>query len=576
MTHTSEAQQRSSRVASSMLWAAWADALGFISELTDEPGLRRRLGDHELDRPVTWQRRVGGKFGANATLPTGCYSDDTQLRLATGRAISRRGFDAEAFAKIELPVWPAYALGGGRASKAAAAHLSKPATPWFGNFFDGYTDAGGNGAAMRIQPHVWAAPDPAGYGPHLLDVIIDAAITHGHPRALIGAVLHATTLGWAVQHGSAPEPPQWDELLKITAAAVQLIGDSEQLATLWAPTWEKTTRRTLDEAWLATIEECDQLLATATPIVEKLRTANIDHRSQIYQHLIGELRLTQPDNRGSGTATTVAATALAAAYPQDPRSCAQLAASTLDTDTDTIATMAAAIAGANDSVDHPTEVLDQEHLQTEAGRLAALALGARTRDFTYPDLLHWTPPRSQLDAVGLVDDRPALAGLGYWTPLDDTVVEVKTAQWRWVATDFGPSLLLKHRRELRPLPDGNHPQRRSAAQTPTEARRVSEQPELDLHHNEGVPTAVRESRTAPPTTGRGAEPTDGHDARGVANAQPRTDVELDQILGWIERKNYDDAAIGYAMRRVAELGTSDQLIALTSALRSAIRGSRRT
>src|SRR5262249_4453738 len=128
-------EKRQYRVVSSMLWAAWADAAGFISELTDESGLNRRLKGRPLVEPVEWVRRVGGKFGVEVTLPAGCYSDDTQLRLATARAISGHGFDVEAFARVELPVWPAYALGGGRASRAAAANLAKPSTPWFGNFF---------------------------------------------------------------------------------------------------------------------------------------------------------------------------------------------------------------------------------------------------------------------------------------------------------------------------------------------------------------------------------------------------------------------------------------------------------
>src|SRR6185437_7951231 len=111
---------RLSRTVGSMLWAAWADALGFISELTDDAGLRRRLQGKPLTEPVQWTRRIGGKFGVEMTLPSGCYSDDTQLRLATARAVHGAGFDVEAFARIELAIWPAYALGGGRATKAAA------------------------------------------------------------------------------------------------------------------------------------------------------------------------------------------------------------------------------------------------------------------------------------------------------------------------------------------------------------------------------------------------------------------------------------------------------------------------
>ena len=104
-----------------------------------------------------WTDRLHGDDGSvcptgvTVKLPQGCYSDDSQLRLATGRSIRSDGFDVEAFSKIELPVWLSYALGGGKATSAAATNLARPRVQWFANTFRGWTDSGGNGAAMRIQ-----------------------------------------------------------------------------------------------------------------------------------------------------------------------------------------------------------------------------------------------------------------------------------------------------------------------------------------------------------------------------------------------------------------------------------------
>ena len=99
----------------SALWAAYGDALGFISELADTKGLKARCGVEYLKETVTWKRPIEGKYGVTVTLPAGCYSDDTQLRLAVSRSInSSRFFDAEAFAKVELPLWQSYQLGAGR------------------------------------------------------------------------------------------------------------------------------------------------------------------------------------------------------------------------------------------------------------------------------------------------------------------------------------------------------------------------------------------------------------------------------------------------------------------------------
>ena len=77
---------------------------------------QEETGGAPLDKPIAWKRRIGGRSGVTVTLPRGCYSDDTQLRLATGRAIRSDGFDVEAFAKVELPLWLSYGLGGGKST----------------------------------------------------------------------------------------------------------------------------------------------------------------------------------------------------------------------------------------------------------------------------------------------------------------------------------------------------------------------------------------------------------------------------------------------------------------------------
>src|SRR5436853_317353 len=115
----------------SMMWSAYADAIGFITELASAEMVRRRVGTSTVTHLSPWKRRVGGKFGIEVLLPRGCYSDDTQLRLATGRAIRGDGvFDVEIFAKVELPVWRAYALGAGTGTKTAAHGLTKTNTQW--------------------------------------------------------------------------------------------------------------------------------------------------------------------------------------------------------------------------------------------------------------------------------------------------------------------------------------------------------------------------------------------------------------------------------------------------------------
>ena len=147
---------------------------------------------------MTWKRRIGGRTGITASLPKGCYSDDSQLRLATSRAIRADGFDVEAFAKVELPIWLSYALGGGRSTTAAAEHLAKTRSPWFANTFKGWNASGGNGAAMRVQPHVWAARTPDNPDSFLPAVVRNSICTHSHATGLMGAVLHALCVARAL------------------------------------------------------------------------------------------------------------------------------------------------------------------------------------------------------------------------------------------------------------------------------------------------------------------------------------------------------------------------------------------
>lgn len=566
MSAASAQRLRTQRTVGSMLWAAWADSLGFISELVDEAGLRRRLGDRPLHTPVAWTRRVGGRFGVEVRLPAGCYSDDTQLRLATARAISNRGFDIDAFARVELIVWPAYALGGGRACKAAAANLAKSGTPWFGNFFDGWIDAGGNGAAMRIQPHVWAARCPTELGPHLVDVVVNAVTTHGHPRALVGAVLHAVALGSVLDTGEIPGPDQWPMLVEMTDQAIKLLEGHPVLSSLWRPSWEQAAGRGLDEAWRDTIEECRHMLPAAHKAVDALRhaeaTADTSARHRAYGTFISSLGLADPATRGSGTATVIAALVLAATYPNDPSGCSLLAARTVGTDTDTIATMAAALVGAIADTPAPEPLLDAQYLTEEARRLAHIAADQPAATFSYPDPLHWTPPRTQLDVVGTVDGTLALAGMGWLEPLPTSEpLQAHSGVWRWMRSDFGPTFLLKQRPTARALPEGARPIRRGRGNWSTRHA------DPDGVHDRQPPLydAAPVSTIQRGHAGTLDLPASGSRRQGRARSE---EIDVDQILAWVARNGYTNEAIGHAIRDLVTRGTVEQLIAFTTALRA--------
>lgn len=120
--------------------AAVGDALGFITEFMRSPDvLRDELGVEKLTRLIPWERRTRyeGKYLIKLPLSTGTYSDDTQLTLATARAIKSDGaFDIVSFSKIELPLWLHYQLGGGTGTLIASRELGKKGMAWHTNFYE--------------------------------------------------------------------------------------------------------------------------------------------------------------------------------------------------------------------------------------------------------------------------------------------------------------------------------------------------------------------------------------------------------------------------------------------------------
>lgn len=524
---------RAARTRNSMLWAAYADALGFISELVTEKALTRRTKGADLDRLMAWTRRVGGRKGVEIELPAGCWSDDTQLRMAVSRAIGCHGFDVEAFARVEVPIWRSYALGGGRATKAAAANLGKPKVLWYANTFRGWADAGGNGAAMRIQPHVWASSELD--GDYMLDVITDSVCTHGHPRAIVGACFHAATLADCLREGTVPDPSRWEEIAAGLTDAPSLIEDHRSLGPTWIALWEQETGKRLRDAWRGTVDELCKAIGQVTD------SANgAESTSDVYRGISARLGLTDKDQRGSGILTPVAAIALAAAAV-DPHDAAVVAANEIGTDTDTIATMAGALLGACDTATQPPEKpLDTDYLLREADRLVAVAQGGPSISRSYPDILTWTAPQAQADALVQAEDRLAVEGLGEVTamPADMAWTPGKDFAWQWVKTEFGQTLLIKRRPELGSSRDGNALVSPSVSETATQS---------DLR----------------------AESLRDADDRSAAT--PLSSTELESALIYARKWIDHDGAIGRTVRRVAEKGTLDDLVALVTALREDLR-----
>ncbi len=436
-----------SQIVNSALWAAYGDALGFITELADKKILKIRTGLEQINQLVPWKRKVGGKFGAIVELPSGAYSDDTQLRLATSRAIKSNGhFAIHSFSKIEIPVWQNYALGAGRGCKAAANALTKNNVTWMNNFFDvkgfNYINGGGNGAAMRIQPHVWSASDLNDNDKYILDVVKNAVTTHGHPRAIAGAVFHALSLAYTLLNHRLPGIAEFrifnDWILEIPRIVTMDIN----LETIWQTQYESSAAITLDHAFSVVHKEVESLISQVSDWLQST--------DKSYQSLASTLDLFDEKTRGSGTLTAVAASAAALLIDDMPvDTLLQGVVNTLGTDTDSIATMMGAMIGVVIDQKPPGSLQDEEYIIEEAQRLHTISQGGIASSFDYPDAMTYKAPSSLVDYITNRDNYLYMYPFGATSELQPPFkINSGTNNatfYQWVKSSFGQSFLIKRR-----------------------------------------------------------------------------------------------------------------------------------
>ena len=213
------------RCTGAMLGSAIGDALGWPNE--NRSGNIHKL-EIKNDSFIRWSRRTGGKYWNHVEeiLP-GEYSDDTQLILAVSRSLISGNWQCF-FSEKELPYWLEYERGGGSSVKKAAKILKSNKLPWKADTYREYFNAGGNGAVMRILPHVIVDSKNPNTPALMRDVIRDSIYTHGHPRAILGATCYAYLLQQLLhiedtpprrRSGTVPQHPALSFAAKVPCAA---------------------------------------------------------------------------------------------------------------------------------------------------------------------------------------------------------------------------------------------------------------------------------------------------------------------------------------------------------------------
>lgn len=318
--------------------AAVGDALGWPYEMNRTTPEPQNLGFSFKK----WRRRAGSRFYPHIeVVGPGEYSDDTQLILSTFRALRHSEEWWMYLAEVELPCWLVYERGGGQATKRSAESWTNRRPPWKGKQDDQrrYFEAGGNGVAMRILPHCILGARETGFERTAAEIVANGVVTHGHPRALVGALAYGYVLWSALRNQGT---------LSFGALISSALAESQNWKMLpeiagffadWLSVAEDFSKGEYHTQWARVVDEQVQLLETAAAAIKK-GALSLDEQA------IKDLGCFDPRYGGAGTRTAAAAVFLASRFAAEPQSGLIWAAQAKGTDTDTIASMTGAILGA--------------------------------------------------------------------------------------------------------------------------------------------------------------------------------------------------------------------------------------
>lgn len=188
------------RALGAMLGAAYGDALGWPNERSRNKAKAPEAGSFHKLR--AWQRDQSTKFAIlRYDIEKGSYSDDTQMILCLSRSLLKSDQWYKHYTTKELPFWQVYQRGGGGATKSAVKAWAGGIAPWLSDEKERFFNAGGNGVAMRVLPHaIMGYKLDFGHTAH--NILLDGIATHGHPQALVGALAYGYALWYALRQGS--------------------------------------------------------------------------------------------------------------------------------------------------------------------------------------------------------------------------------------------------------------------------------------------------------------------------------------------------------------------------------------
>ncbi|WP_165279945.1 ADP-ribosylglycohydrolase family protein [Paenibacillus protaetiae] len=321
-----------------LLGAMVGDALGWVYE---DRGMNTGKYVNIQRNFVSWSRRAGGRYQPHEEyISAGSYSDDTQLIFASARSLQYKNWFSH-FVKIELPSWLLYERGGGGATKRAAETWSNGHPPWKlekqnVDSIKRYFNAGGNGVTMRIMPHVFFCKNRLEELTN--QVFLNGIATHGHPRALLSAIVFSWAMHYLVQKENNLE---YGELVSYLLDNKDNWGQFPKVNNIkdWKEASNFAATVKYDDLWVATANELVSGLELISKAMKKgLRDSKME--------TLEKLNCFDKSTRGAGTVATLVAIYMASKYAADPASAVMDLASMQNADTDTIASMTGSLLGA--------------------------------------------------------------------------------------------------------------------------------------------------------------------------------------------------------------------------------------
>lgn len=316
-----------------MLATAIGDAMGW----PNEPRSKNRAKNPKVaDYFVEWTRSSNNPRWHDEKILAGEYSDDTQLTLSVARSIIAGDWE-KSFSEKELPFWLKYERGGGGALLRAAKSCKEDKLQlWQTKFTKGYFNAGGNGSAMRILPHVIAASNISDVTSLMLDIIKDTLITHGHPRAFLGAMCYAYSLNYLLKKETVLE---YGEL-------VSAVIDDQKIWTAKPDSnvfgnWLRIAYQQCDYDFLAEWDKTRILMLQKLDFIKKsLKKGLITDDIKV----LTELECFGKSN-GAGDVAVLAAIYFVSKYANNPILSIKIPAFSFGADTDTIASITGGLTG---------------------------------------------------------------------------------------------------------------------------------------------------------------------------------------------------------------------------------------